>query len=175
MIPPLHGKYSHPPCKKGDWLFDLRHGAVEVGGWTDARISWPRLKKTGKAALILTDDLARAVFDESESAVAYWFGVSVTTVWAWRKALEVERVTPGTRKLLQSATGVPPEAAARGREAAKRPESLEKMAATKRGKPVGSITKLALYRAACAPKPAGWGAQANAWMQAAKKRKKSLE
>lgn len=169
-VPPLYGKYSPPPCKRGDWVFDLRDGAVEVGGWTSAPIPWPRKKKTGRASLILTNELARAIFEESEVAVAYWFGVGVTTVWSWRKTLGVGRITPGTRQLLKDVTGVPPEAAARGRLAARNPEAIERMAASKRGNPVNEVTKLALYRAASRKKPIGWGAKANAWMLAGKKR-----
>lgn len=164
---PLGAPYCAPACTKGDWLTDEIGGLLEVGGWTDAPIPWPRRKKTGRASLILTAELARAVRTESVEAICYWWGVRPTKVWMWRKALGVDRLTEGTLKLLQQRT-VPPEAAARGRERAASPESRAKMAATKLGKPAHPNTRAALLRSASAPKPAGWGVRANAWMQAAK-------
>ena len=76
-------------------------------------------------------------------------------------------ITDGTRKLLQDNTGVPPEAAARGRQKAATAESRAKMAETKRGKPAHPATKAALLNAAKQPKPPEWGKRANAWMRAA--------
>lgn len=165
QIPELiAGPYLPPPCRVGDWIDDEIDGRLEVGGWTTAPISWPRRKKTGKASLILTEELARAVRAESSEAIAFWWGVSTAKVWMWRKALGVGRVTEGTRKLLQERTGVPPEAAARGRAAAAAPEVVARMAETKRGRPALPQTKEALLRAAKRKKPAGWGVRANAWM-----------
>lgn len=161
----IAGPYQPPACRAGDWLDDEIDGRVEVGGWTIAPISWPRRKKTGRASLILTAELARAVRTESSEAICYWWGVSTTKVWMWRKALGVERVTDGTRKLLQERTGVPPEAARRGRRKAASPESRAKMAATKRGRPVHPNTRKALRRAARRKKPQEWGVAANAWMR----------
>lgn len=57
----IGGPYVAPRCRPGDWLDDEIDGRLEVGGWTDAPIPWPRRKKTGRAALILTGELARAV------------------------------------------------------------------------------------------------------------------
>lgn len=164
-------KNGIPIAKRGDWLMDERYGLVEVGGWTDAPIPWPYRKKTGRRSLILCGKLAEDVRSKSEIWVCNAYGVGSVTVWAWRQALGVGRITDGTRKLLQLNTGVPHEAAARGREAAKMPETIAKMAATKRGKPVPQKTADALYKAACAPKPKGWGKRANAWMLAGKTKK----
>lgn len=161
----IGGPYTAPVCYAGDWLDDAVRGRVQVGGWTAAPIAWPRRKKTGRAALILCGDLERAVRTESVDAVSYWWGVGATTVWAWRKALGVGRVTPGTRRLLQERTGVPEAAAALGRQRARTPESLAKMAQSKRGKKASPATRAALLAAAKASKPPGWGARANAWMR----------
>lgn len=165
----LGGPYVAPQCRAGDWLDDEIDGALQVGGWTTGKISWPRRKKTGRASLILCGDLVRAVRVESVEAICYWWGVGPTKVWQWRQALGVGRVTAGTRMLLQERTGVPAEAAARGRAQAALPGALDKMAAAKRGKPAHPATAAALRLAAQSPKPPGWGKRANAWMQAAKK------
>ena len=158
------GPYLPPACRAGDWLDDEIEGRIEFGGWTSAPSPWPRRKKTGRASLILTAELARAVRTESVEAICHWWGVRPTKVWMWRQALGVGRVTEGTRALLQERTGVPPEAAARGRERAASPESIAKMAASKRGRPVPDQTRAGLLRAAQRKKPAGWGARANARM-----------
>ncbi len=160
----IAGPYLPPACAVGDWLDDEIDGRLEVGGWTTAPISWPRRKKTGRASLILCGDLIRAVQTESSEAVSHWWGVGITKVWMWRKALGVGRVTDGTRKLLQERTGVPPEAAARGRAAAAEPEARARMADSKRGKPAAPQTREALLRAAKRRKPAGFGVRANAAM-----------
>jgi len=163
----IGGPYAAPACRAGDWLDDEIDGLVEVGGWTDAPISWPRRKKTGRASLILTGDLVRAVQTESSEAIQYHWGVGATTVWKWRQALGVGQVTAGTRRLKQ-ARGVPPEAAARGRERAASAESRAKMAQTKRGRRMHPTTAAALLAAVRRPKPPGWGKRANEWMQRAK-------
>lgn len=106
---------------------------------------------------------------ESSAAVQYHWGVGPVTVWRWRQALGVDRITVGTRERLRSETGAPPEAAARGREAAAAPDAIERMATSKRGKPMHPNTRAALLAAAKAPKPEGWGERANRWMQAAKR------
>lgn len=164
----LIGPYVAPACHVGDWLDDEVDGRIQVGGWTTAPIAWPRRKKTGRASLILCGDLVRAVQVESAEAIGYWWGVGPTTVWRWRQALGVGRVTDGTRRLLQERTGVPEEASARGRERAASPQSIERMAQSKRGKPAHPNTAAALLEAAHKPKPPGWGAKANQWMQNAK-------
>jgi hypothetical protein len=165
-MPPelIAGSYVAPLVRVGGRLDDEIDGRTEVGGWTAAPLSWPRRKHRGKPSLILTAELARAVRTESVEAICYWWGVRPTKVWMWRQALGVGRVTEGTRALLQERTGVPPEAAARGRERAASPESIAKMAASKRGRPVPDQTRAGLLRAAQRKKPAGWGARANARM-----------
>lgn len=167
--------YLPPSCRLGDWIDDEIEGCVEVGGWTAAPLSWPRRKKTGRASLILTSELARAVRTESSEAIQHWWGVGEVTVWKWRKALGVERVTDGTRKLLQERTGVPEEAAARGRARAATPESRAKMADSKRGRPAPPEVREALLRAAKQPKPSGWGKRANTWMREGRGARKALD
>src|SRR5205809_206754 len=57
----LHGPYLPPRVRRGDRLFCEIRGTVVVGGYTDAPIPWPRLKKGGANCLILCGDLVRAV------------------------------------------------------------------------------------------------------------------
>lgn len=164
-----------PSAKRGDWLLDERYGLVEVGGWTDAAIPWPYRKKTGRRSLILCGKLVDDVRNKSETYICNAYGVGAVTVWAWRKALGVGRMTDGTRNLLRLNTGVPPDAAARGRAAARSPESIAKIAATKRGQPAHPKTSDALYNAACRGKSSEWGKRANAWMAEGRKAKKANE
>lgn len=165
MPPELLGApYAAPECRAGDWLDDEIDGRLQVGGWTDAPMPWPRRRKSGRPSLILTAELARAVRTESSEAICYWWGVGPTKVWMWRQALGVGRVTEGTHRLLRERSALTPEAAAIGRERAVSPESRAKMSANRRGKPAHPNTKAALLEAAKRPKPPDWGARANAWM-----------
>lgn len=165
--PLLFGPYRAPDVSTG-WLDDEIDGLTEVGGWTHAPIPWPRRRKSGRPSLILCGDLIRAVQQESSAAVQHHWGVGPVTVWRWRQALGVGRVTPGTRERLRTETGVPPEAAARGREAASTPDARARIAEAKRGVPAPPATRAALLAAAKRPKPPEWGKRANQWMQAAK-------
>jgi len=107
----------------------------------------------GRLSLILCGDLVGALHVESSEAIQHYWAVGPVTVWKWRQALGIGRVTPGTRQLLQERTGVPEEAAARGRAAAASPQAVAKMAQAKRGKPAPETTREGLLRAAGQPKP----------------------
>jgi hypothetical protein len=105
----LFGPYQAPPLKRGDKTFCLvRDYPVVVIGWSDARISWPRClpvepPRCGRG-LLIDDELARAIRHESAAAVAYWWGVHVSTVLHWRKALGVTRTNnEGTHRLVLGA------------------------------------------------------------------------
>jgi hypothetical protein len=46
-------------------------------------------------------ELARAIRQQSATAIRFWWGVSVQTVWRWRRALGVTRTSnPGSRRLI---------------------------------------------------------------------------
>src|SRR5205823_1296559 len=85
----LHGPYEAPALKKGDRATCLyRDSTVVVTSWSDGRIPWPRgraLGRQGAPGLVVDEELARAVRREAGVAVAYWFGVGVTTVTTWRR------------------------------------------------------------------------------------------
>src|SRR3954471_2641361 len=95
----LHGPYRSPRVRRGDKLFCEIRGTVTVGGYTDAPIPWPRVRKGGNPCLILCGDLVRAVRAESAQAVAHHWGVSPATVWKWRQALGVPERNEGTLRL----------------------------------------------------------------------------
>jgi hypothetical protein len=131
----LHGPYRPPRLRKGDRASCLfRDCDVVVTGWTDARISWPRCRPVDVArthpSLLVDEELARAVRQESAAAVRFWWGVSVGVVWRWRRALGVTRTNnEGSRRRMQAAAeagaarlrGVPlpPEAVERRRQTAR--------------------------------------------------------
>ena len=105
----LHGPYRAPSLRVGDRATCLlKDGDVVVTGWTDARISWPRCKRRqgkGRPALLVDEELARAIRSESAAALRHWWGVGVKLVWRWRKALGVGRTdNPGSARLIRAAS-----------------------------------------------------------------------
>jgi hypothetical protein len=126
----LHGPYEAPPLRVGDRATCLFGDCdVVVTGWTDARISWPRCRpldvRRSHPSLLVNEDLARAVRQESAAALTYWWGASAFVVWKWRRALGVSRTgNEGTRRLIQAGARairdrpVPPEERERHRRVA---------------------------------------------------------
>jgi hypothetical protein len=105
----LHGPYEAPPLRVGDRATCLFADCdVVITGWTDARLSWPRCRPLGMPrshpSLLVNEDLARAIRQESAAALTYWWGASAFVIWKWRKALGVSRTgNEGTRRLIQAA------------------------------------------------------------------------
>jgi hypothetical protein len=99
----LFGPYKSPALKLGHRVHCLyRDRFVIVHGWTDARLSWPTCRNAegrGQPGILVEEVLAFAVRCESALALMHWWGVSSTVVWKWRKALGVERMTPGSARL----------------------------------------------------------------------------
>ena len=75
-------------------------GWTKVDGYTEAPIPWPA--KWGRSP-ILCGDLIRAVGREAKATVAYHWGVSVITVYKWRKFLGVLEWNEGSSDLLRYA------------------------------------------------------------------------
>src|SRR6266545_3770995 len=94
----LFGPYSPPRTRRGKFLFCEMRGTVKVGNYSDGPIPWP-VKWGTRNSLILCCDLVRAVQVESAQGVAHHWGVRPSTVTRYRKALQVERYTTGTRQL----------------------------------------------------------------------------
>lgn len=81
----LHGLYHPPALRRGDRAACLvLDGEVVITSWTDARISWPRCRAVGSrggSGLLVDEELARAVRNESAVAIKFWWGVGRR--WAW--------------------------------------------------------------------------------------------
>lgn len=91
------GRYRTPRFKYKSIVWDEVRGFVEIVGVTDARIPWPLGKRhRAKPSPVVFRDLAKAVRNESNQAVAHWWGVSGQTVTKWRKGLDVEPTNRGT-------------------------------------------------------------------------------
>jgi hypothetical protein len=105
----LAGPYTPPPLRRGDRTTCLyRDADVVITSWTAAPIPWPRCCRPGThgggSGLLLDEELARAVRNESAAAVCHWWGVSGDVVWRWRKALGVRLLdSDGTRLARQAA------------------------------------------------------------------------
>jgi hypothetical protein len=106
----LFRPYKAPRLRCGDRAFCLfRDCDVVITSLTAARISWPRCRALDSggpgSGLLVDEELARAICQESAAAVAHWWGVSANTVALWRRALGVERLdSPGSRRLIQAAS-----------------------------------------------------------------------
>jgi hypothetical protein len=105
----LHGPYGAPALGKGDRSFCLfRDCDVVVTSWTDARIPWPRCRpidqRRSAPALLVDDELVRAVRTESAAAIIYWWGVSAFVVWRWRRGFGVTKTNyRGSNRLVRAA------------------------------------------------------------------------
>jgi hypothetical protein len=85
----LHGPYEAPPLRVGDRATCLfRDCDVVMTGWTDARISWPRCRPLdvprSHPSLLVNEDLARAIRQESAAALTYWWGTACQTYYLHR-------------------------------------------------------------------------------------------
>ena len=127
---------------------------VVIGGITAAPVQWFMIRNTGKPFVILCGDLIRAVQTESEAAIAHNWGVNKTTVWKWRKALKVERMTPGTEQVFRTLfeSRIPEEVVERGRRKSRSKASRQKMIASKTGQPMHENTRKTLLKAVKRPK-----------------------
>jgi hypothetical protein len=74
-------------CEVGDRLTCKVRGRVVVTGFHQGPIPWP----SARGRLVVCGDLGRALRQEPLAAVAHWWGVSVSTVWVWRKAMAAGR------------------------------------------------------------------------------------
>ena len=133
----LHfGPYKPPRLHVGDRATCLaRDCDVIVTSWTASRIPWPRCCAEGThgggSGILLDEEIARAVRNESEAANRYWWGASVNSVKWWRRMLSVTLTNnPSTRRLITAAAklgaaaarepGLMPEETAERRERARR-------------------------------------------------------
>jgi hypothetical protein len=87
------GPYHAPNVNVGKTLHDEMRGDIEVEGFTEAPIPWPaadyrRGRGIERGLLpILCGDLVRAVCEEDELTVAYYWGVTRYMVEQWKQAI----------------------------------------------------------------------------------------
>jgi hypothetical protein len=101
-LPLLFGPSRAPRLRRGDRAACLfRDADVVITSWTAARLPWPRCRLAdghGGSGLLVDEELARAVRRESSLAIQHWFGVSMRTVWCWRRTFGVTQWgTEGSR------------------------------------------------------------------------------
>jgi DNA-binding transcriptional regulator YiaG len=151
------GPYRPPRTRRGDKLFCEIRGTVTVGGYTDAPIPWPRVKKGGRPCLILCGDLVRAVKQEALIAIAYHWGINETTVWKWRTALGVKRWNEGSTELMRDWVSVrDDDRLERARTNSKTPAALAKASQSLKGRVQSPATIEAVRRAAQRPRSEAW-------------------
>lgn len=148
----LFGPYQMPKCKIGRALPCRIRGRACVQGITAAPMQWPytfRSRVNRRPSVIVCGDLVRALRSESAAAIAYWWGVSLCTVWRWRSELGVERFTEGTRDLYRRwmPEKIDEEAIRRQRATLHAPEINAKRGAALRGRPRPAHVKRALLKA----------------------------
>jgi len=148
----LFWPYFAPIIGRGEEIEDVARGKfVRAGNMTDAPIPWPTDLRAGKPTLIVTGDLVRAIKRESSEAIQHHWGVGGVTVYHWRKALGVGRITEGTLQRYRDiiADKLTPEAAQRGRDKIATDQVIrDRISASKRGKPAHPNTSAALLKAA---------------------------
>jgi len=105
----LFGPYRTAGLQIGDRpLCLLRDCRVTITSWTAAPIPWPRCRAEGThgggSGLLLYEELARAVRQESAAAIMHYWGVTAGVVWRWRKTLGVDwAATEASRLLIHAA------------------------------------------------------------------------
>jgi hypothetical protein len=148
----LFGPYRMPKRKVGQWLPCRMRGKARIMGISDAPMQWPytyRHEMDRRPSLIVCGDLVRALQRESATAIAHWWGASISTVWRWRTLLGVEPFTEGTRVLYGRCMKEKIDEAwiANLKEALKSPERQARMGAANRGKPMPAHVKETLIKA----------------------------
>ena len=148
----LFGPYRVPKCKVGGRLLCRMRGEVQVAGITDTPMQWPyawRNRLNHRPSVIVCGDLVRALRRESATAIAHWWGVSVCTVWRWRKEVGVEQFTEGTRDLYRRwlPEKIDEEGIRNLKKTLKSPEVIAKRVKSLRGRPMPARVKRALYKA----------------------------
>jgi hypothetical protein len=155
----IYGPYVAPKCAIGDTVpCNCMGRDLTVTRMTDARIRWPCTHGNGRPCPVLCGDLIRAVRAESALAVAYHWGVCNATVGKWRRALNVPRITNGSRRLLieHAAEVLTPLVRAKGKEAMHSPEVRAKLSVLRKGRRQHPNTTAAFREIAKRPKSEEW-------------------
>jgi hypothetical protein len=89
----LFSPYHPPSLRRVDRAFYLyRDCEVRITSRSDGRIPWPKcipVDVRSRPILLVTDELLRAIREESSLALQHWFGVGPNQVWSWRRAFGV--------------------------------------------------------------------------------------
>jgi hypothetical protein len=143
------GPYRTPRIKLGAVITDEARGPVTIVGLSKARIPWPVLRARNHRTVALFGALATAVRRESAVAVAYWWGVSRSTVHKWRRALGVPPINEGTQQLLRAYVDTPifRRKQRKAWAADWTPERREKLAAANRGRKMPDAVRLKMSAA----------------------------
>jgi len=156
----LHGPYQPPKARRGGRLFCEIRGTVVVGYYSDGLITWPCAKRSGTPSLILCGDLVKAVRCESKPAIAHHFGVSVSTVRKWRRALNVPPYNEGTRaRFRQISNERTDDRLDRARRNSRTPGALAKLSAKLKGRIIPPHVIEAVRKAAKRPRSSAWKAK----------------
>lgn len=104
------GPYPIPCFKYGDIVMDeVRDCEVVIVDISNGRIPWPmgrlREQKGGRPGVVVYGALVDAICEESNQAVAHWWGVTIAVVSRWRRALGVKGTTKGTSALRRGYAG----------------------------------------------------------------------
>ncbi len=139
----IDGPYYPPRTARGRFLVCQLRGTVKIGGYSDAPIPWPRIWR--RRSLVIRGDLLRALKTESVYAVTYHWGLSHATVSYYRQQFGVQRINPGTDRLVREYV-IP---------ASRTPEARAKQSAAREGKPstVSKRDRERLRRIQRLPKP----------------------
>jgi hypothetical protein len=93
LLPQLRfGPYVTPVCVVGAVVECEVRGLVTVVGLSKGPIAWPLGDRDGRTELVVFKGLARAVRQESPSAVAAAWGVKLETAEAWQHACRRPRL-----------------------------------------------------------------------------------
>lgn len=135
----LHfGPYAAPRFRYGNRVECGLRGEVVIVGLSAARIPWPlgRVAANSNRSPIVYAALAKALRKESNAAVCYWWGVTPQTVTRWRKAIGVNKLTEGDKRLISANSKRNfPKVRKRLHAKAHDPVRAAKIAAARRGKP----------------------------------------
>lgn len=97
----LHfGTYKRPLFKVGQEVRCSIYGKMVIAGVSKSLITWPQCRPHIRHALIIYNDLEKAIRRESTSAVAHWWRVSTATVMKWRHFLGVPNLRFTSLRLL---------------------------------------------------------------------------
>ncbi len=143
----LHfGPYQTPQFNYGDVVMDEMRGEVTIYKLSTGLIPWPIGKRGAALSPVLYAGLADAIRRESNQAVGYWWGATPATVSRWRKALDVERTTEGSRSLWKQ-NGQNERSLIGLQKSRANPERAKKSGASRRGKPRPRHVRAALLKA----------------------------